>query len=469
MPVAQVAQGTNVSELLDVQRVGQLLISVLLLCTLVTLADGYNISIAAFAAPAIVKEWHLTRAALGPLFSSSLIAGLIGPYGFGVLGDRIGRRKAVLIAILIIGVFGIVCGLCTSLVPLVIARFCAGVGMSGALAVAVACINEYAPRRLRATFVTIVFSGTTFGSGIPGLTSAPLLAHFGWRSLFFVGGALPLLFAVAIYFWLPESPKHLCLKKDHHPRLDALLARLVIPGYRRDAKGSFVLGGEVNTAGFTLRPFFIGPLLFLTPLLWFGSVVDQVVFHSFNNWLPTLLTDGGLPYAKAALASALFQFVGTASGWIIMRPLDRHGMLPCVILYALSIPVVAGLGMVGANETALLVLCSLAGFCVLGLHFAQVFCVSTIYPTSIRGAGIGAFMLFARVGGTIGPLAVSSLLAQHVTQRTLFELGAVPLAMGTVAAIAVMLIYRAHYLETPAPVVLGTGAAGMDIETTPPA
>ena len=129
-----------------------------------------------------------------------------------------------------------------------------------------------------------------------------------------------------------------------------------------------------------------------------------------SNWLPTLLTDSGLPYAHAATAVVLFQFAGTLGGWVIMRPLDRYGMLPCAVLYLLSIPVVASLGLPGNSETMLMVLCALAGFCVLGLHFAQVFCVSSIYPTAIRALGVGFFMLAARAGGSLGPYLVGSLV-----------------------------------------------------------
>src|SRR4051794_40963433 len=93
----------DVSRFIDRQPMSRFLAGVVLLCTLVTLVDGFNISLVAFAAPAIVKEWHLNRAALGPLLSSSLVAGLIGPFLFGLLGDRIGRRKAMLGGVVTIG------------------------------------------------------------------------------------------------------------------------------------------------------------------------------------------------------------------------------------------------------------------------------------------------------------------------------------------------------------------------------
>jgi AAHS family 4-hydroxybenzoate transporter-like MFS transporter len=420
------------------------LLTVIVLCVLVTLADGYNISAAGFAAPGIVKDWGLSRALLGPLFSSALLAGFIGPALFGTLAGRCGRRRTILAATVLFGVFGLLCGLCRTLMPLVACRFVAGMGMSGALAVTVANISEFAPRRLRATFVTIIFSGTTFGSGAIGLVAPYLAGHFGWQGIFICGGLLSLLSAALVFLFLPESPKYLFLRPERHAELGSLLRHLepqsVFPTGVR-----FVQSDEENPQRITYKPFFAGPLAVLTPLLWLVSFVGQIVFHSFNNWLPTLLTDSGLPYARAAAAVVVFQFVGTLGGWVIMRPLDRYGMWPCAVLYLLSIPVVACLGLPGSSETLLMLLCGLAGFCVLGMHFAQVFCVSNIYPTAIRALGVGLFMLCARAGGSLGPYLVSVLSSRGVPAGRLFVLGTIPLSIGAVAAIVITLIYRTHF------------------------
>jgi MFS transporter, AAHS family, 4-hydroxybenzoate transporter len=450
------AQSIDVTQIIDRQPVSRFLLGVIFLCTLVTLADGYNISVIAFAAPAIVKAWHLNRAALGPLFSSSLVAGLVGPFFFGKLGDRIGRRSSMIAAVLMIGIFGIVSGYCTSLVALVVTRFVAGIGMSGALAVTVAAVNEFAPRRLRATFVTIVFSGTTIGSGLPGLVAPALLAGHGWESLFFIGGLVPLGLAVAIYLFLPETPKFLCLQSQRHGELGRLLCRLD-PSWQVPAEAQYVLTGEATGAS-SVGLLFTGKLALLTPLLWFGAFVAQIVFHSFNTWLPTLMTDSGVSFARAAHLVVLFQFLGTLGGWVIARPLDRFGMVPCTVLYVLSIPVIATLGMPGHSDLMVTLLVSMAGFCILGLHFAQVSCVSSVYPTSVRAFGVGWFMLFARAGGAIGPAVVGVLVGQHMTMSTLLYWATLPLALGTVASVVVTVLYKTNYhkrADAPAKFAVG--------------
>ena len=450
-------QLVDVTQVVDRQRVTPFLLGILALCLLVTMADGYNITVTSFAAPVIVKAWHLDRAALGPLFSSSLIAGLVGPFLFGALGDRIGRRNAIIVSVVTIGVFGLISGLCTSLTALVATRFVAGIGMSGALAVTVAAVNEFAPRRLRATFVTIVFSGTTIGSGLPGLIAAPIAQSSGWPMLFFIGGAVPLVLAAVVYWLLPESPKFLCLRPERDAELAALVRRLA-PDQPLPADARFTLGEEPASGrsgiAQSIGQLFVGKLALLTPLLWLGSFLAQTVFHSFNTWLPTLLTDGGMPFRDASLTVALFQFVGTLGGWTIARPVDKFGMIPCTLLYVLSVPIVVCLGM-PANSAMLMVLVPAAGFCILGLHFAQVSCVSSVYPTAVRGLGVGWFMLFARVGGAIGPAVVGILVGRHVALRSLFYYATIPLTVGIFSSLAVAVIYNANFhrkgVAAPAP------------------
>jgi AAHS family 4-hydroxybenzoate transporter-like MFS transporter len=298
--------------------------------------------------------------------------------------------------------------------------------------------------------VTLVFSGTTIGSGLPGLVAAPLAARFGWQSLFFLGGIVPLLLAIAVYVLLPESPKFLALRPEKRESLARMLQRLE-PQLSVSPDSQFVLGGEVRSERASHVQLFQGKLAALTPLLWFGAFVAMIVFHSFNSWLTILLPERGLSFEQASHTVALFQFVGTLGGWAIMRPLDKFGMLPCTILYVVSIPLILALGSPTLVGTNLMLLCSVAGFSLFGLHFAQVSCVSNIYPTSVRALGVGWFMLFARLGGAIGPLVVGMLVQQHVPLRHLFQLATVPLIVGTVASIAVTVIYQAYYQKKPAP------------------
>jgi MFS transporter, AAHS family, 4-hydroxybenzoate transporter len=113
--------------------------------------------------------------------------------------------------------------LAQNLGTLIVLRFIAGVGISGVLPITTALINEYAPRRMRATLFVLMFSGVTFGGGLPGLVAAKLMGTYGWQILFWVGGIAPILVAILVYFTLPES-KFLSLRRERHPELVRILA-----------------------------------------------------------------------------------------------------------------------------------------------------------------------------------------------------------------------------------------------------
>jgi AAHS family 4-hydroxybenzoate transporter-like MFS transporter len=127
-----------------------------------------------------------------------------------------------------------------------------------------------------------VFSGTTIGSGLPGLVAPGLMAAHGWQSLFFVGGVVPVVLAMAVCLGLPETPKFLSLRETCHEELARLLRRLD-PQLQIPADARFVLSGEAAPGASSIGQLFTGKLVVLTPLLWFGSFVAMIVFHSFNT------------------------------------------------------------------------------------------------------------------------------------------------------------------------------------------
>ena len=77
----------------------------LLIWSSIVLIDGYDIAAIAFAAPSLVKEWALKPGALGPVFSASLVGILFGSALFGWIGDRYGRKAALVWSNLLFGVF----------------------------------------------------------------------------------------------------------------------------------------------------------------------------------------------------------------------------------------------------------------------------------------------------------------------------------------------------------------------------
>src|SRR5205814_332835 len=155
--------------------------------------------------PALAKEWGLTKGALGPVFSAGLFGLMIGALRFGPLADRIGRKKIIIPSTLAFGIGALVTAFVNDLNTLLAIRFLTGLGLGGAMPNAVAMTSEFSPHRRRATMVMIMFCGFSVGAALGGLLAAALIPQFGWRSVFVVGGAAPLLLVPILAPRLPES------------------------------------------------------------------------------------------------------------------------------------------------------------------------------------------------------------------------------------------------------------------------
>ena len=214
----------DVTKLVDEQKVGAFTIRVVIISFAIMLFDGYDLLAASYGAPALVADWHIQPAQLGPMFSASPFGMVLGAPLLGWLGDKWGRRRAIIFGALLFGCFSLACATATSIPELMLLRFMTGIGLGGMLPNITALNAEFAPRRLRATLVVVMFSGVAVGGSLPGLAVA-LLPAYGWQGLYVIGGVAPIILAVIMYFWLPESIKFLTLKHPKEAR--ARIAQLV--------------------------------------------------------------------------------------------------------------------------------------------------------------------------------------------------------------------------------------------------
>ncbi|HLI19666.1 MAG TPA: MFS transporter [Stellaceae bacterium] len=435
------AQTVDLARIIDAQKISAFHIILVLVCFLVVMSDGYDIGAAAFAAPVLIREWHVSPAALGGLFSAGLVAGLIGPPVMGWIADHYGRRTAIIGGLLFFGVFTWASVLSQDLNQLIWLRFIAGIGISGVLAIATALVIEYAPRRIRATLFVVMFSGVTFGGGVPGLVAKAYIETQGWQILFWVGGLAPIAVAIIAMFTLPESIKFLSLKRERYPQLVAQIDRLQ-PGLHLDPNGTYTIGDEVNKEKFSYGAIFKGRLAWITPMFWLSNAVNLMIFYFINQWTPTILANAGYPVGDAVLAATAFQFAGTLGGLVIMRPLDKFGFIPVPVLFACAIPIVALIGLPGLPEPAIMVLVAASGFCLLGLQFGNISCETNVYPTYIRSWGVGSCFGAGRVGSVVGPIVGGWLITLHVPTQYLFWIAAVPLIVGLINAAILTPLYR---------------------------
>jgi AAHS family 4-hydroxybenzoate transporter-like MFS transporter len=443
------ARTVDVTRLIDERGVSSFHIWLVAFAFFIVLMDGYDIAALGFAIPALVKDWHITdQAALGPALSASLLGMLVGAPLLGALGDRMGRKRAIIFSYLMFGVITWLTVLTTSITQIAWLRFFAGIGIGGFMPNIIALVGEFAPRRFRATLIIVSFVGVGFGGGLPGPVAAFLVPTHGWQILFTIGGIVPIVVAGLCWIGLPESIKYLTITEGRKPELIRVLRRLR-PDLTFAPETRFVIGDEKQYAGISPKYLFKDGLALITPLLWVLFICNLMGYFFLVSWTPFLLSAAHLPMSKAAIAQTAFQLGGVVGGWSMCWPIDKKGLGPIAILFAVAVPCVGLIGYVGtASETLLMAVEFCAGFCVLGLQSGLNATAASIYPTSFRSNGTGWALGMGRVGAMVGPVVGGLLIAMHLPTQQLFLLAAIPFAIGAVTCFWLMQLYVVRFKGT---------------------
>ncbi len=95
----------RIEPLVDDQKIGWFNIKLLLWSWLAMFADGFDISALSFAAPELVREWGVGAQRFGFAFAASNVGVLFGAPLLGYVGDKYGRRIAIVLGSAIFGMF----------------------------------------------------------------------------------------------------------------------------------------------------------------------------------------------------------------------------------------------------------------------------------------------------------------------------------------------------------------------------
>jgi AAHS family 4-hydroxybenzoate transporter-like MFS transporter len=443
-------QTVQIEQLVDDQKIRWFNIKLLLWSWLAMFADGFDISALSFASTELVREWGVARSDFGWAFSASNVGVLIGAPLLGYIGDKYGRRLAIVLGSVIFGVFTLAMTQATNLEQMEVLRVLTGIGIGGLMPNTIALNAELAPRRWRALMVVLMFTGITLGSGSPGFISGWLIPVFGWEIVFVIGGVFPLIVAACLWFVLPESVKYLT---THHKHRDQLLktARTMRPDLQIADNAQFITAPNVHVAtekeqGFLgLKALFSGSLRWITPLLWICFATTLMANFFLNNWMPIIFEGNGLTPKEAAVASMLYHVGGTVGGVLVSLVLNRFGYSAIVVLFILAPLAIASMGLSGGSHLMTTFITGLAGFAVLGVQFGNNACSGLIYPTESRSKGVGWALGVGRIGSIVSPIIGGELIRRQMPASELFLWAASPMAVGAVAAIFVAVLCYARF------------------------
>ncbi|WP_109482407.1 MFS transporter [Paraburkholderia sp. C35] len=396
----------------------------LVLCALCLVIDGFDAQAMGYVAPSVIGEWQVSKAALGPVFSASLFGMLLGALGLSVLADRIGRRPVLIGSTFFFALAMLATPFASTIPALIALRFITGLGLGCIMPNAMALVGEFSTPAHRVKRMMLVSCGFTLGAAIGGFISAALIPAYGWRAVFWVGGAVPLVLGFAMLMALPESLQFLVLKgRDERAR--QWLAKFdpslnVGPGTRLVVR-------EKADGGAPVAELFRAGRAPVTLILWGISFMNLIDLYFLSNWLPTVMRDAGYSPSTAVIVGTVLQTGGVIGtlllGWFIERFGFVRVLFACFALGAVS---VGAIGAVSHALAWLLVAVFAGGFCIVGGQPAVNALAGHFYPTTLRSTGIGWSLGIGRIGSVIGPLVGGQLIALNWSNAQLFHAAALP-------------------------------------------
>lgn len=384
------------------------------LATLAIIFDGYDLVVYGTILPTLMADpgqlGHISAEQGGALGSYALIGVMVGALVTGAFGDRVGRRKMMLLHIVWFSVGMAAAALSTNLAMFGALRFFTGIGVGGLVATAGAVVAEFAPAGKRNLYNAIVYSGVPAGGVLASLLAIVLRDAIGWRGLFLIG-ALPLVILLPLAaVKLPESPQWL-VSRGRTDDAAAVCSRFGVP---MPAPSAPVLE-KAGFAALATRRYAWG-----TTLLGMMSFAGLLLTYGLNTWLPKIMADAGYD-AKGSLAFLLVLNGGAIIGGLFAsRIADGRGPQPVVAttfgLAALALVLLT----FGFPLPVLLAAVAVAGVGTIGTQVLVYGFVSNYYETRARAAGVAWCAGFGRLGGIVGPIIGGLLIGAGLSNNVNF-------------------------------------------------
>jgi len=399
----------NIAERLDRLPMTPLMWKVLMITGIGWLFDAMDQGMVA-GVLASIDVWDLSKTQLTILTSTGVVGMALGAAFSGIAADRWGRRTVIVATLLIFSFGSFMCGISQSYEMLLVCRFITGLGLGGELPVASTLVSEFSPRKSRGRNVVILESFWAWGWIAAAFVAYLAIPVWGWRVAFIIG-AVPALFAAILRFLVPESPRYLDTngKTDE---ADALVSQMESQAKIEPLSAADKVVGVLIPKLSLLKSFgslWSKPYIRSTAVLWVLWFGINLGYYGFVLWTPTLLMDQGFTLVKSfqfVLIMCIAQLPGYALAAILIEKIGRKLVL---ILFFTGTALSAWLFGHAGTEFQVLATGCLIYFFALGAWGCVYSYTPELYPTKIRGAGVGWAAAFGRLGALIGPFLVPAL------------------------------------------------------------
>ncbi len=396
------SQSLTVSEIIEQRPLGRYQIWTVVLCGLVLVLDGFDSQAINFLAPSISDSIHTSVKTFGPIFSAGLFGLMIAAMTTGPIADRWGRKWPVVCSTLSFAMFSLITVHVTGFRELLILRFLTGLGLGGAMPNVVALASEYVPRRIVPMVVTLLFVGMPLGGVICGFLSAAMIPRWGWQSVLYLGGTIPLVISILLIVRLPESIQFLAVRGKNPAKVSRILSRIAPDIVAASLRPTH---RDAHHEGVPVIHLFTEGRAFGTILLWIPYFMNLLIIYFIGSWLPALLRQTGMSVSAGATATAFFSFGGVfgclVEGWLIKR---RGAFLVLLFEFGLATLSVTALSKIPASYALMLAATFISGFLVIAAQAGLNALAASFYPTAVRSTGIGWALGVGRIGSIVGPL-----------------------------------------------------------------
>lgn len=379
------------------------------------LFDAYDIALNGFLMPLVGADFDLSLGARGLVATANLVGMAVGAVAWGAVADRIGRKKAFSVTLLIFAVFSVLGAFAPAYPVFLALRFLAGVGLGGCIPVDYALVGEFSPRKYRGRVLTALDAWWPVGVTLCGLVSTAMLPLDGnWRWML-ATMSLPALLLFWVRRGVPESPVYLSRKgREAEARavIDDLVARTgapvepyVIPApvaEERTRGPRAALEQLVGLWRFSPR---------ITSAAWLLFATVMLVYYAALSWLPSILKEEGLGDTAAFMNTTLMSGVGIVGVLVSTALVDLVGRK---WLIGVSAPVASlalvVFALVLKMPAGSVVAIGAFGFLMQLTIPAMYAYVAELYPTRLRASGFGWASSVSRVLTGFAPMLFGSVL-----------------------------------------------------------
>ncbi len=374
-------------------------------CFVLMLAEGYDVQAMGVAAPKLMPALHIALTQSGELFGIGQWGVVLGAVTGGYCADRWSRRNTLAVAVAIFGAMTLATALAGTFAGLLAVRLTAGLGLGAAIPCVIGVALDYASPARRVRTVTMIMAGLPIGGAVAAAIAAATLERWGWKTIFYLGGALPLL-TLPILLLLPDL-------------------RFASPDPQRKGPSFAMLFGEGRTL--------------MTLYIWIIYFITLLIIYLLLNWLPTLMIRQGFAPAQAQLLSLAFNLAAAAGSVLLGRATDRLAPVRTIPLAYFLMLAAAAVVAVANSYGAYLAGFTAMGFLLLGGQNCLNGVIPNFYPAEARTLSVGAAVGAGRIGSVMGPLYAGFVLAGSYGARAV--LGSIVILVA-IAAVLVLFLLR---------------------------